>query len=324
MNFIKRLNAKSYALLFWQLKVGDVLNSVFGLFLFYKYNFDNEKNLKTKDNFRAYLLKQYHIVEKGLALPNPRKHFGENKILQLLDVSNRYVNKFGKDDLTQSISSTLETYLNQNEALDSNKPFLFAQINQFLSKNIGNKKGGLKKISKHGGFDFTSFVRSRSSLRNFSGKPIDRKIINLCLDDAKYCPSVCNRQGWKAHYYDNRKTVLKLLNLQDGNNGFTKSIKALFVITSDLSYFTNLEYNQVFVEGGIFSMNLVHSLHARGIGSCCLNLCVPFVREKIIKKTGSIEGSERLIMMIGIGYYNDENLVAFSNRKNTDEILQIH
>jgi nitroreductase len=212
----------------------------------------------------------------------------------------------------------------QNEDLDIYKPLLSKEIKKFRSNNIGNNKGGIKKIPKYENFDFSSFVKSRSSLRIFSEKPIDRQIINLCVDDAKYCPSVCNRQSWKAHYFDRSETVLKLLNLQDGNNGFTENIRALFVITTDLCYFTNLEYNQVFVEGGIFSMNLVHSLHARGIGSCCLNLCVPFVREKIIKETAGIGNNERLIMMIGIGYYNDNNLVAYSNRKDTNDILFIH
>lgn len=323
---ILKIKNKINALFFWQLGIGDILNSMYGMILFHQFSFKNSKNFKNQNQHKAFLFKQYHIIEKGLALPKPRKNFGKAKIILLLEVANDYIIKYDVDEIIESIYSTLELYLKSNITLKSDDIDFYFTIQKFLNKQISsNGKGGVKQISiNKNNINFSEFIMSRSSLRNFSQVPIDNNTIIKCIEDAKYTPSVCNRQSWKAHYYSDKIRILNLLKLQDGNSGFSESIRGLFVITSDLNSFTNLEYNQVYTEGGLFSMSLVLSLHSRNIGSCCLNLCVPFTKEKKIKKIGGITKSERLIMMIGIGYYNQKNIVSFSNRKSNDEILFMH
>ena len=111
--------------------------------------------------------------------------------------------------------------------------------------------------------------------------------------------------------------------LQNGNNGFTDSINKVLLITTDTKKFTKLESNQVFVDGGLFSMNLLLSLHSLGVASCCLNTCLPYVDEEKMKIVGEIPSSERLIMMIGIGKYKDSFEVAISDRIQSKDILEI-
>ena len=116
----------------------------------------------------------------------------------------------------------------------------------------------------------------------------------------------------------------KLLKLQNGNNGFNQSINKLLIVTSDVKRFTKLESNQIFVDGGLFAMSLLYSLHAQGIASCCLNTCLPYVDELSIKNEGDIPSSERLIMMIGIGMHKDTYEVAISDRDSVEEIILQH
>ena len=113
-----------------------------------------------------------------------------------------------------------------------------------------------------------------------------------------------------------------ILNLQNGNNGFTETINKLLIITADTKKFTKLESNQVFVDGGLFAMNLLLALHAQNIASCCLNTCLPYVDEKKIKRIGNIPNSERLIMMIGIGKQKDSFEVAISERVAVEQIFK--
>ena len=141
------------------------------------------------------------------------------------------------------------------------------------------------------------------------------------VEMARYAPSVCNRQSWKVHIFKDRDKIDTLLGLQNGNNGFTQSIKQLLIITGDTKKFTKLESNQVFIDGGLFSMSLLLSLHSKEIASCCLNTCLPYLDEVKVKKIGKISGSERLIMMIGIGNYKDSFEVAISDRIPLDEII---
>src|SRR5690606_37542352 len=113
---------------------------------------------------------------------------------------------------------------------------------------------------------FESFVRSRTSVRDFKDEMLRIQDIERAVDIARNAPSVCNRQNWRLHYFDNESLKNKLLDLQHGNTGFRDSIKGLFIVTMDIKGFTIMEQNQVFVDGGLISMNLVLSLHSLGIG----------------------------------------------------------
>ena len=88
----------------------EVLNALYDLKKFLKYSF-KVKNLNNQFHYTAYLTKQYHTVEKGLALPKPRLGFGEKKINDLLNLTPRYIEKFGEDNLTKNIISVLNEYL---------------------------------------------------------------------------------------------------------------------------------------------------------------------------------------------------------------------
>jgi nitroreductase len=112
--------------------------------------------------------------------------------------------------------------------------------------------------------------------------------------------------------------------LQGGNNGFTESINKLIIVTTDTKSFTKLESNQVYVDGGLFSMSLILALHSLGLGACCLNTCFPYTTEKKVKLVGDISENEKLIMMIGIGNLKDFYKVAISNKKQLSELLEIH
>jgi len=114
------------------------------------------------------------------------------------------------------------------------------------------------------------------------------------------------------------------LKIQNGNGGFGDSINKLLVVTVDTNRFTKLEGNQIFVDGGLFSMNLLLAMHSMQIGACCLNTCLPYVDEKKIKNIGHIDSSERLIMMMGIGRLKDNFEVALSKKIGVNQIVTKH
>ncbi|MFN3021595.1 nitroreductase family protein [Chryseobacterium sp. TY3] len=318
---MNKIRAKFYAIIFWQTSVGEVLNKFYDLKLFFKHSFHNK--LKTKQNYEAYLTKQYHILEKGLALPKTRKNFGIEKINKLIKISEEYHNKFGTSDLLKTIASALHSYLNYNKEFELANSDLYKSIVQFIDKHNTNNNGGIKLINPTYFPEYELFVKNRSSIRIFNNVEVSNDLILKAVEIAKFSPSVCNRQSWKVHLY-NPEDSQQLLRLQDGNNGFGHCINKLLIVTSDSKSFTKHESNQIFIDGGLFSMNLILALHSLELGSCCLNLCVPYIKEKQIKKEARIEESERLIMMIGVGHFNNNTKVAMSHRKNNSEILKLH
>lgn len=329
MRIIGKLKLKVHALIFWQTSLGDIANSFYGLKLFYKHSFKNNK-FKSKESEIAFLTKQYHIVEKGLALPNPRLGFGKEKINLLLDKSKEYEERYGEDKLMLSIKNCLSEYLDFNKKNDIKieGPY-FNRIIKFIGTSEQQQEGGTLIIKKPEllevmAIPFEKFVKSRFSVRDFDTETVSLDVIKKAVDIAKHAPSVCNRQSWKAHVFTKEAQILSLLKVQGGNNGFTNSINKLIIVTTDIKAFTKLESNQIFIDGGLFSMNLVLALHSQGIGACCLNTCFPYTSEKQVKKIGSINKNERLIMMIGIGNLKDNYKVAISKKKNLDEIININ
>jgi len=325
INYIRN---RTRGVVFGRTRLGDIVNSFYDLYIFLKYSF-TVNHLRSKKNYQAFLTKQYHIVEKGLSLPAPRENFGKVKIEHLLRKTKQYITKFGEDHLTALIRNCLSEYLQFNPNLKKEYPLLESDLITFIGQHIHENVGGTKlidriKLKKATNIDFKEFVKTRVSVRNFAASKIDFKDVVDAVEIAKHAPSVCNRQAWNLHFYDDRNLIDPLLKLQAGNSGFTDSIKGLLIVTTDTSQFTKLERNQVFVDGGLFSMNLLLSLHSKGLGSCCLNTCVPFTTEIRIKKIAGILEKERLIMMIGIGYLKDEFKTAYSKKKDISEILIKH
>ena len=326
---LQKIKSKIFALIFWQTSIGEFINKMYDLNIFYKSSFKNN-SFKSKESYTAFLTKQYHIVEKGLALPNPRLGFGKEKINLLIAESEKYINKYGANPLINNIKSCLNEYIefNTKNNIPTNTDY-FEKIKNFINDDINLKTGGTILIAKEdlikkNNIDFKSFVKSRFSVRDFSIENLETSKIKEAIEIAKNAPSVCNRQSLKAHLYEDKQEILKLLKLQGGNNGFTDSINKLLIITTDAKAFSKMESNQIFIDGGLFSMNLVLALHSLTIGACCLNTCFPYVREKKVKKVGNIASNERLIMMMGIGHLKDNYNVAISKKKDLSEILEIH
>ena len=322
---LQRIKQKVHALIFWQTRLGEIANKINDLKLFYKYSF-TEKNIKSKESYVAFLTKQYHIVEKGLALPDPRKGFGKPKILLLISKSKEYISLYNEDRLIKNIKETLQQYLSRNPQLKDEDQAYYATIIEFIKIKEKDNSGGVKSmnlndIKSYTNLNFEDFVKSRTSVRNYSQEDVLKEDVEKAVELARFTPSVCNRQSWKVHYFRDKNLKNQLLKLQGGNNGFTESINQLLIVTVDTRKFTQLESNQLFVDGGLFAMNLLLGLHAQQIASCCLNTCLPYTIENNVKKLGNIPSSERLIMMIGIGKFKNSFEVAISDRKIVNEIL---
>lgn len=297
---------------------------------FKKYSFTESSINHDSEQLKYHLIKDYHIIEKGLALPEPRYGFGQPKIVKTIERANQYKQKFGNDYLIDSIKKTLVEYLNFHKNADFQLPAGFEKtITDFIESGPEGKEGGLKNISKATSTPLTleqyrNFAKSRVSVRNFSSDTIPDDLIYNAVDVAKSAPSVCNRQGWRVHSYSNESRIQELLSYQNGNLGFNQVINKLLIITADTKAFTSYEDNQMYTDAGLFTMTLLLAIHAAGLGACCLNTCCPYFVEEKIKEVGSIPSHERVIMMIAVGTLKESYQVAYSTRNPTTEILIQH
>ncbi|VVO71298.1 hypothetical protein PS862_01351 [Pseudomonas fluorescens] len=310
--------------------LGEAASKICDFFHHLHYSFSERNPNIDKDRLKFYLFKHHHIIEKGLALPKPNFFFGQPKILDLMEKSELYASKYGHDEILDSIKKTLVEYITFHETNNAKLPQKFELKLRDFSANFNNAVvGGLRQVVKAEMENlnleaFSHFVRCRYSVRDFSSDPVSDDLVFSAIEAAVYAPSVCNRQSWLAHYYSDKKTIQNILRYQNGNAGFTESIDKLLIITGDTRAFTQNESNQLFIDGGLFSMNLILALHSAGLGSCALNTSYSYLKEYRAKKAAQIPSNERLIMMLAVGHMKSTLKVAASPRKAIREFVISH
>lgn len=329
-SLMTRFKNKAYGAVFNRTPVGELLTVFHSIYLHLRFSFRDSNPGLERQRLEYYLVKHCHIVEKGLALPAPRNAFGQPKIEDLIKRTRLYEKHFPENDVGFMVRDTLREYLGfHNDNLDALPEGFLQTVKYFIKEKPLQAKGGLKRLIKADmeSLDigrFEAFVRCRHSVRNFSDVPVGDKDINEALAATRHTPSVCNRQGWFVHYYSEKAKIAELLSFQNGNAGFAGVIDKLLIVTGSAKAFTRYEHNQLFIDGGLYSMNLMLALHAVGLGSCPLNTCMPWFQAKQLKKVAGIESHEQIIMMIAVGNLLDEFSVAQSEKYPVEKILRRH
>ena len=279
----------------------------------------------SKTKLQAYITRQYHGIEKGLTLPNTRLGFGEPLIIAITNNLNTYISKFGLDNLVSHAASVLKKYKEFNaEVLDADGD-LTKRINSILNKAenhnfLAHRDLSKDEIDKSTNFDFTAFMKTRRSVRDFAEGDVDCEVLKRCILDAMESPSACNRQGWKVRIYQGDKKD-HILQFQNGNRGFNSCINKVLFVTGYSEAYSYTERNGMIVDGSLFAMCLILAMHSRGIGSCPLNTSYTYKDEIKLRKGINLPLSEEPIMMIAVGNLKENYRVAASPRKSIEDVL---
>lgn len=290
-------------------------------------------DVKTQNALEAKILRQTHVIEKGMSLTHPREKFGVQKSLELLDFIDEFVECGYKiEDSTPVLNAlgVLKAYLSYHEEHGFKPENVLKKFEKYSKYLLEKEKYGIVEVNKaelekEAQGAFPEFFMSRHSVRQFSEQPIDVSDIEKAVKLAMKAPSACNRQSCKAYFYRDKEVNKSLGELIAGNTGFDGEVQNYIVVTSDMSAFYDpFERNQVYVDGGIFTMALVEALHYYGIASCILQNGE--YKEKNLKFKEickNIPANEKIILFIAIGYYKDNFTYAVSHRKNLEKVLII-
>jgi len=277
------------------------------------------------------IIKHYHVVEKGMTMPDFRPQFGMPTVKRLIELINIWRRENGDLQNThfKSAYCVLRAYYDKHNMLGIDVGDIIpTECLSYADDLQGSGLGGTKQPEPIKPGDMEVFDRiaiTRHSSRNFREDKIPNlDLINSSIDVAKSTPSVCNRQTWRVHAYTG-DLAQSVLAQQNGNRGFGHTVPIVLVITSDMRYFSEvIERYQAWIEGGMFSMNLQLALHARGVGSVALNWSQLNCADVSIRQVGNIPDHERIIMLIGCGYTSDDGLVACSTRFPAEHFVTWH
>ena len=278
------------------------------------------------------LLRENHVIEKGMSMRNPRKGFGQQKVEALIERLNKYFSLYGtidKEFLRYPIS-TIKAYIEYTENNGTEIPVIKAKFEELKSKTSFDKIDSLagiqettkREIQEVCNKDFESLLFSRHSIRYFSNEPVSRDTIIKALELAQRTPSACNRQGWKSHVFEGAKSV-DLIKWQAGSRGFEDECRFSILVTADLKAFLWHEVHQAYVDGGLYAMNLINALHSLGLG--CIPLSCGFEYEKLKQlEKFDIPENEVPILIVAFGHLQDKFNIAVSSRKEIGQTNTFH
>lgn len=272
-----------------------------------------------------------HSIEKGLSFERRRSGFGKRKAKALVNMLKKYVDKGFPAESTcfSTAVAVLSEYLSFQKQYSTEDMNCIEEFLESVQK-IEIRLGGTMMVTssqlmKQGKGDFASLSQSRHSIRSFSEKPVEIETIIKAVELAQRSPSVCNRQASRTHVVADKVLIEKILSIQGGTKGFEESIDKIIIVTSCLQMFRDSsERNQPFVDGGIYSMNLLLALHYYGLGACPLSWGRHKKQDLQLRSIIDIPDNENVILMIAVGNLKEEFLVTVSLRKTVEEVVKIH
>jgi len=294
---------------------------------------DKVYNNSAAEKVKRDLTLNYHIVEKGLTMPEPRPGFGRLVIIKLCQVVLKYETMklpFSELEFTQSV-----TVLKEYAAYHAEISFDLDQevmdcLNKIIYrfqdlKGLNQTQSTVQEYFKDINSPFDLFCRSRYSVRSYTDKVIPLEVLYASIELAQKSPSFCNRQPTRVHIVKSPEKKQAILAIQNGNRGFGHLAETLIVLSSVISTTKDIhERNENHLNGGMFAMTLLNALHFNKIAACSLNWSVSNDKDLIMRRILNIPENEVVLLVISCGYPPEHFKIASSPRKQASQIATEH
>lgn len=270
-----------------------------------------------------------HSIEKGLSHEDIRYGFGRKQLARLsalLAAYNRH--DFDKKDKAYvNALSVLRQYHELHDGADKPTEYFDHLYASMYSEIICSTSqiGGITHIDARSkdnnkSKSFEEIFTGRYSVRAYSKEPVDEDKINQAIGIATKTPTVCNRQPFRVAILTNPETIQNALRIQGGYRGYGIPPVLLVVLTDTMGYVDKTERNQVYIDGGAFSMALLLGLEYQSLAACPLNAMFTVLKERKVRKLLDIEPSHNIIMFIAVGNFPSKSKVPKSFRYSASDI----
>ncbi len=314
-------------------KVYEIKEYILDLSRYHRHANFGFNSAKSESTQLSMIAKYYHIIEKGLTMPETRFGFGVVVLERIITYCNKYISMgydINKLEFQHALNVLTEykSYHNKNNFkidsdVDNQLENLFERVEN-RTKTCGQFESSRDEFFKYSHASFEEFAFNRHTLRNYSEKNIDIDVILKCIKIAQKSPSACNRQPNRVLIINDKKKISEVLQLQSGNRGFGHLSNKLLVLTSDITAFArSQEKFGPHFNSGMFAMSLIYALHYNKIGSCCLNWSTPYEKDKSLRKLLNVPDNEYITLVISCGYAPDHIRYAASPRRSIKEVYEI-
>jgi len=275
-----------------------------------------------RDTGQRFALRRHvHMLEKGLCMSPRRETFAVDYIESTVDTLARCVEAKELSDVelqwcfdvlaeyfgaTQNSTNTrirrsrvlFESIQRPNLALERSGPYRVGNVSSSVS---------IESLSQ--------LALSRSSVRSYLGKPVDRSVIDNALQIALEAPTACNRVPWTMRIMEDSDEARRVASVAMGTAGYSEKVAHVAVLVGNLSaYFNERDRHLIYIDGSLAAMSFILGLQAQGVSSCCVNWPDIASRERRMASLLNLESHERVIMLILFGYADEEGMTPYSGK----------
>lgn len=159
----------------------------------------------------------------------------------------------------------------------------------------------------------------RRSVRWFEQKAVPRDLIDKALLVGRQAPTACNRLPYEFRVFDDPEMVRTVADLPFGTAGYAHNIPAIVVVIGKLeSYFSPRDRHAIYVDSSLAAMSFMFGLESLGLSSSVINWPDFEPLEAKMQKALGLDVSDRVVMLIAVGYSHADGLVPFSQKKELD------
>lgn len=287
---------------------------------------------QTREGLLSDVIMAYHVLEKGLTMPDRRLAFGKDVVKRLMTLIDKFVGRFSVDEpQVRHAIGVIKAYLklHHDAGFDFGKDTgYWGAVNAFAARFEDIEPSVQPHLTREEFYrnkdmPFPAFAASRHTLRHYSDRSLPMERIRKAVELAMTTPSACNRQYWKVYCVGNRDLGHKILNLQKGNRGFGHLADKVIIVTVNLEAIWPNERNDAFTNGGMYLMNLCYALFYHEVAHCVLNWSRSPEEDAELRMLVKIPDSESVVAVLSCGETPDEFDVAASPRRPVADVFRV-
>ena len=167
--------------------------------------------------------------------------------------------------------------------------------------------------------DLLKLSLQRRSVRWFQKKKVPRELIDKALMIGRQAPTACNRLPYEYRVFDDPVMVKKVAGLPFGAGGYSHQIPTIIVVVGKLeSYFSPRDRHAIYIDSSLATMSFLFALETLGLSSSVINWPDFEPLERKMQKTLGLDTSERVVMLVAVGYADPKGGIPFSQKKSLD------
>lgn len=268
-----------------------------------------------------------HVLEKGITMPDRRIGFGIARARDVINLCKRCLNRYGAERVEiQAAIADLKQYRDIHISSKYNLPDDIEKGIVDMLPYLKEQDDNCYEIDKDAffdyGADFKDFSISRHSIRWFADTVIDMNKLKKAIILAQTAPSACNRQATRVKIISSEKGKRLCSELQNGNRGFGERAGIWLLVTTEMGAWESTHVDIALVDAGIFTMNLLYSLHYYGFVACPLNAHIKLKdRNRLLEGLG-VSTTELPATFVLVGNPCERFMVPKSRRLELNDIIQ--